>query len=232
MSRLADIYKLLDACTPEERLEIFKHLRQNTHIHPFEKSLNTTAEIILEAISKAPDLTVRGVRGIIAEAAFVVDIVGPLLTAGWQDVTPKGDVPFDSVLEDAVGKVRVQVKMQRRKDHRPMMANEGYRRFRSDLFVVETQRTRGGKDALGAATRPYRFGEFDILAVSLHPSSNNWNDFVYTVADWLIPDPKESGCMLKFQPVSAAPNADWTKNFLECVRWFRSGQKKQIAGFA
>ncbi|HRK22769.1 MAG TPA: hypothetical protein PLX06_13220 [Fimbriimonadaceae bacterium] len=232
MSRLDEIYSLLDQCSPEERLQVFKRLRRQLHIHPFEQTLNTTAEIILEAISKAPDLTVRGVRGIIAEAAFVVDVVGPLLTQGWRDVTPKGDVPFDSVLEDSVGPVRVQVKMQRRKDHRPMMANEGYRRLRSDLFVTETQRTRGGKGSDGASTRPYRFGEFDILAVSLHPSTNNWSDFVYTVGSWLIPDPKDSSCMLKFQPVSATPNGDWTKDFLECVRWFRSGEKKTIAGIA
>ncbi len=198
MSRLDDIYVLLDQCTLEERLQVFKRLRRDLHIHPLEKSLNTTAEIILEAISKAPDLTVRGVRGIIAEAAFVVDIVGPLLNTGWQDVTPEGNVPFDCVIEDQRGKVRVQVKMQRQKNHRPMRANEGYRRLRDDLFVTETQRTRGGRDASGVPTRPYRFGEFDILAVSLHPSSGNWTDFVYTVADWLIPNPNEPGCMLKF----------------------------------
>jgi hypothetical protein len=64
--------------------------------------------------------------------------------------------------------------------------------------------------------------------VSLHPSSNNWSDFVYTVADWLIPDPKIRTCMLKFQPVSATENADWTKDFLKCVTWLRSGRQKQI----
>jgi hypothetical protein len=76
---------------------------------------------------------------------------------------------------------------------------------------------------------PYRFGEFDVLAVALHPSTNNWSDFVYTVANWLIPDPKLPHCMLKFQPVSATENDDWTKDFLKCVEWFRSGQKKQIS---
>lgn len=230
MSRVEEIYSLLEQCTVEERLQVFKHLRRDFSIHPFEAALNTTAEIILEAISKAPDLTVRGVRGIIAEAAFVVDVVSPLLGIGWLDVTPKGDVPVDCVLEDALGKVRVQVKMQRRKAHRPMMANEGYRFLAADQFVAETQRTRGGKDSRGASTRPYRFGEFDILAVSLHPSTNNWSEFMYTVANWLIPDPKAPGCLLKFQPVSPIPNADWTKNFLECVHWFRSGQNKRIAG--
>jgi hypothetical protein len=173
MSRVNEVCALIDACTPEERIQIFKYLRRELHIHPFEETLNTTAEVILEAISKAPDLTIRGVRGIIAEAAFMVDVIGPLLAAGWKDVTPQGDFPVDCVIEDSIGKIRVQVKMQRRKNQKPMMANEGYRRFRSDLFVTETQRTRGGTNTSGASTRPYRFGDFDILAVSLHPSTNH-----------------------------------------------------------
>lgn len=41
------------------------------------------------------------------------------------------------------------------------------------MYVVETPRTRGGKDLTsGEDTRPYRYGEFDILAVSMHPSTN------------------------------------------------------------
>lgn len=230
MNRLKEISDLLDQCTPAERLEVFRLLRREIPIHPLERALNTRAEVILEAISKAPDLTVRGVRGIIAEASFVVDVIGPLMAKGWHDVTPKGDVPFDCVIEDACGRVRIQVKMQRQKNHRPMMANEGYRFLPADQFVTETQRTRGGKDSAGAATRPYRFGQFDILAVSLHPSTNQWTDFVYTVADWLLPDPQHSERLLKFQPVSATRNADWTNSLLECIGWFREGREKRIGG--
>lgn len=229
MSRLDEIHKLLLQCTPEERQQVFKILRSEFHIHPFEKTLNTRAEVILEAISKAPDLTIRGVRGIIAEASFIVDVIGPLLESGWRDATPKGDLPYDCLIEDNKGGVRVQVKMQRLKDHRPMMASEGYRRLSSDKFVVETQRTRGGKDTSGGNTRPYKFGEFDILAVSLHPSTNDWREFRYTVASWLLPDPDASANILKFQPVSQTPNADWTSEFLQAVTWFRSGTQKRIA---
>src|ERR1700744_3088877 len=124
MSKVDEIKVLLEQCTDAERLEVFKLLRRDFHIHPFESALNTRAEVILEAISKAPDLTIRGVRGIIAEASFVVEIVGPLLENGWIDTTPKGDHAYDCQIEDKIGVVRVQVKMQRRKDHRPMMANE------------------------------------------------------------------------------------------------------------
>jgi hypothetical protein len=182
--------------------------------------------VILEAFGRATDLTLRGIRGIIAEAAFSVDVVSGL--NGWKDVAKPGDHPYDCLLQDQVGQIRVQVKMQRLRDHRPMMANEGYRFLPQDMFVAETQRTRGGTDAKGEKTRPYRFGEFDVLAVALHPSTHNWSDFMYTVANWLIPDPKHGGCLLKFQPVSPTENEDWTMDFLKCVAWFRGGKQKQI----
>ena len=229
MSKVDEIRELLALCTSEERLQIFRILRSEFPIHPYEKTLNTKAEVILEAISKAPDLTIRGVRGILAEASFLVEVVAPLLSTGWRDVTPKGNLPYDCLIEDNKGTIRVQVKMQRLKNHRPMMASEGLRRLSEDKFVVETQRTRGGKDPTGGNTRPYRFGEFDILAVSLHPSTNDWRDFRYTVAGWLLPDPAIRKNMLKFQPVAQKPNTDWTSEFLEAVRWFRSGKRKRIS---
>lgn len=227
MTEVDEIMRLLRGCTEEQRREIFKYLRLEFPIHPIESKLNTQAEIILEAIDRASDLTLRGVRGVIAEAAFEVDVVEKL--QGWNDISPEEDFPYDFLLEDKIGQVRVQVKMQRQKTHRPMMANEGYRHLPPEMFVVETQRTRGGEDAATREdTRPYRFGEFDILAVSMHPSTNNWNSFMYTVADWLLPRPENKAYLLKFQPVAPRPNNDWTDNFEICVGWFRSGQKKKI----
>jgi hypothetical protein len=189
--------------------------------------LNAEAEIILEAISRAGDLTFRGIRGIIAEAAFATKVVGNL--QGWTDNTPAGNHPFDFVLTDGHGNIRVQVKMQRQKNYRPMMANEGYRFLPSDAYVVETQRTRGGRHpATGENTRPYKFGEFDILAVSLHPSTGDWSRFLYTVSSWLLSRPEDQNLLLKFQPVPAEPNDYWTDNFLSCVSWFRSGEKRRL----
>lgn len=227
MSSLEQIKQMLQQCSEEQRREIFEYLRAEFPIHPIEAKLNTQAEIILEAIDRASDLTLRGVRGVITEAAFEINIVRQLL--GWRDVTPDGDLPYDFVLEDGIGQVRVQLKMQRQKDKHPMMANQGYTYLPSNEFVVETQRTRGGTDAkTGESTRPYRFGEFDILAVSLHPSTHDWSTFMYTVADWLIPRPENSNLLLKFQPVAQQPNECWTNDFEICVRWFRSGEKKRI----
>ncbi len=123
----------------------------------------------------------------------------------------------------------IQVKMQRQKEHRPMMANKALEILPAGSYVVETQRTRGGKDLrTGENTRPYRFGEFDILAVSLHPSTNDWKSFRYAVARWLIPMPKKKSLILKFQPVAPEPNEVWTDDLQTCIGWLRSGIKKTI----
>ena len=47
-------------------------------------------------------------------------------------------------------------------------------------YVAETKRTRGGVDLVtGQKTRPYRFGDFDILAVCLQPSTGMEIVYVY-----------------------------------------------------
>ncbi len=121
--------------------------------------------------------------------------------------------------------------MQRQQEHQPLMTSKVSKRLPAGMYVVETQRTRGGKHfRTGENTRPYRFGEFDIIAVSMHPSTNNWNTFRYTVADWLLPMPTNKKLLLKFQPVSIKPDEDWTDDLLTCVKWFRSGKRKTIGG--
>jgi hypothetical protein len=221
MTRKDEVMALLEQCSQEERREIFNHLRKEFQIHPLETDLNTQAEVILEAMARSSDLTMRGIRGIIAEAAFLVDVLQRL--QGWKILRIMGDAPYDFLIEDAEGSVSIQVKMQRRERGIPLV--------KADKFVVETQRTRTGKDAAGAATRPYRFGEFDILAVSLHPSTNNWTDFVYTVGTWLRPRPGDANLLEVFQPISREPNEDWTDSLETCVAWLRSGTRRTIASF-
>lgn len=101
------------------------------------------------------------------------------------------------------------------------------------MYIVEPQKTRGGtkRGANGkenTKTRPYRYGDFDVLAVSLQPSKKDWTAFRYTVGSWLLPGkgPNEIGY---HQPVSMIPNDDWTDDFSEVARWFRSNTKKTIA---
>jgi hypothetical protein len=190
----------------DDRKRILDELRREFPIHELEKRWNVSAEVVLEAIARASDLTQRGLRGVIAEASFAQMIVAPMVHAGWADETPSGDIPFDFQLRDKEGPVRVQVKNQRIEKGVPKLWKNS-----PGVFVVETQKTRSGKDKAGNDTRPYRFGEFDILAVCLHPSTNDWSRFLYTVGDWLVPrERKKKNLIAVFQPVDLTASADWT----------------------
>ena len=110
-----------------------------------------------------------------------------------------------------------------------MWAREAYRFLPADMYVVETQRTRRGSNKkTGGSTRPYRFGEFDLLAVAMYPSTHEWNTFMYTVADWLLPGLADASEILKFQPVATTPDDDWTDSLHTAVGWLRSGVKKKL----
>ncbi|MGH9970488.1 MAG: hypothetical protein ACREBG_22230 [Pyrinomonadaceae bacterium] len=221
MTKKDDVLKLLEECSPEERLEVFKHLRKDIRIHALETKLNTPAELILEAMDRGSDLTMRGIRGMIAEAAFIPNVLEKL--RGWRTVEVVGDAAYDFLIEDKIGRISIQVKMQRRQKGVPLV--------RRGSFVVETQRTRTGRDALGGATRPYRFGEFDILAVSMHPSTNDWTTFMYTVGSWLRPRRGAAEQLEVFQPIPMAPNDDWTDELMTCIEWLRTLNPRTIAGF-
>jgi hypothetical protein len=220
-----EILALLQSCTPEQRRQVFREIRREFPIHPLEEELNIRAEIILESITRAGGLTLRMIRGVIAEAAFEIEVISKL--EGWEDVTSEGDLPYDFKLNDGKGPVTVQVKLQRSKSGRPAQANEGYIRFPSDMYLIEPQKTRKG-EMRGESTRLYRFGEFDILAASMQPSTNDWSSFMYTVSDWLLPDSRDKSRILKFQPIPMKPNDDWTDDFETCIKWLRSGVKKHI----
>lgn len=220
-----EILALLEQCTEDQRKMVFAELRKTILIHPIEARLNTRAEIILEAISKdEKGLTFRMLRGVIAEAAFGIEVVGKL--TGWGSVPATGDRAYDYLLDDGHGPVSVQVKLQRSKEFKPMTAKRANRKFPEDMWVVETQKTRGGKDSDDADTRPYRFGEFDILAVAMQPSTGDWSKFMYCVSTWLRPDAADKSRINKFQPVAMKPGDIWTDNFEECVRRLRSKEAK------
>ena len=214
-----EIRKLLAKCSDEQRRQIFEELRVAIPIHSFEARMNAKAEVILEALDRAGDLTLRGIRGIIGEATFVREIV-PSLT-GWKDVTPPGDLPYDAALKDDVSTVKVQVKMQRRV--------KGVAWLRKGSAVVEVQRTRTGKRD-GEDTRPYHFGEFDVLAVCMEPSHARWNSFHYIPERWLNPRSGNAVLIEIMQPVALEPDAIWTNDFHEAVRRLRSAQPRPTVG--
>jgi hypothetical protein len=224
------ITRLIDQCSEIEKLALLEYLRTHLPQHPLERNWGVSAEIILSAIARSSDLTLRGVRGVIAEAIFETQAI--TLLQGWNAKAFTGDLPYDFLLEnqsEPPKQISIQVKLQRMKDHRPMLAREGNKLFPSDMYTVEVQKTRGGIDpATNEDTRPYRFGEFDILAVNMQPSTQDWKQFKFTVSDWLVARPENLNLIAKFQPVPQEPNEFWTDNLQTCIGWFLAGEKKRL----
>lgn len=197
-----------------------------------------SADGILEAFARAGDFTIRMIRGVFAEGAFAADVL-PRLAPRWREIEVPGDPPFDFLLTDSAAErpsdaevVRVQVKLQRSVNGKPLRANKQWStlvNWPADHYVAELQKSRKGEKD-GKSTRPYRFGEFDIVAVSLGPSTGRWSDFTYTVADWLLPNPDQTDEILTFQPVSPAENDSWTHDFETAAKWLRSGRQRRIRG--
>ena len=96
------------------------------------------------------------------------------------------------------------------------------------MFVVEVQKTRTGKSRQGDNTRPYKFGDFDILAVNMHPSTENWQDFRYTIGAWLLPRQEDPNLIQIMQPVAALSDKYWTASLSECLDWYEEGASKTL----
>jgi hypothetical protein len=232
MSELTDeICELIDRSSEEERRLVLNYLRQRVALHPLEQEWATTAEAILTAIARSTDLTPRGIRVILAEATFGDIILPKLESDGWNVIAILGDQAYDFLLEKNAARVRIQVKLQRREKGVP---KEYAKRSRIPLncppgtiHVVEVQKTRTGEKK-GQKTRPYRYGDFDILAVNLHPSTGDWKRFLFTVGNWLLPSKKQQELIETFQPVPDRPDEYWTDDLNRCIEWFLAGTEKRL----
>ncbi|MGH9600712.1 MAG: hypothetical protein ACRD27_12670 [Terracidiphilus sp.] len=234
------ISKLIDEGSEEDRKALKVRLRELLP-HPLEREWDIDADTILSAINRSSDLTRRGVRGIIAEAVFVDEVCPTVSAAGWECVVINGDHPFDALLQKGDLAVRIQVKLQRLEAGVPKLYYPKHYE-KGSLFVVEVQKTRTGTKAAKKTipitdaaitangpstvkTRPYNFGDFDILAVNMHPSSGNWKNFRYTLASWLLPRSLDKKLIEIFQPVAAIPNGVWTDDLATCLTWFERGEQ-------
>lgn len=228
--KLASIRELLAQCTPEEQAALFRELRAQHLIHEFEEVIGAPAEMILEAVHRAPELTRRMLRGVIADAAFRQFAVRSLGESGWRDVTPVGNFAYDYRLDDGAGAVTVQVKLQRSERGAPVVRRGEKFGFSGVVHIVETQKTRTGTDGNAKQTRPYRYGEFDVLAVSMQPSTAKWDRFLYTLGRWLLPG-RNADEIATLQPVALSPEAFWTDDFTIAAKWFRSndGGKRMVS---
>ncbi|MGA7886625.1 MAG: hypothetical protein WCA44_12850 [Acidobacteriaceae bacterium] len=240
---LEGIKRAIDECSEEDRKALRLYLCKLSP-HPLEKEWGIDADTILSAINRSSDLTKRGVRGIIAEAVFVKEVAPTASGAGWQPIDVEGDHPYDAVLKKGSREARIQVKLQRLEKGKPKLYYPNYYQ-QGSLYVAEVQKTRTGeKTSRGTATedrepditaevtkvetRPYNFGDFDILAVSMHPSSGSWRDFRYTLGSWLLARSSNSKLIEVLQPVAAASNNNWTDDLATCLRWLEEGKEGRV----
>ncbi|MFN9767300.1 MAG: hypothetical protein ACK57L_19600, partial [Pseudomonadota bacterium] len=167
-----------------------------------------------------PELTRRMLRGVIADAAFRTFVVAALEARGWKDVTPEGNFAYDYSVDDGQGQITIQVKLQRSERGAPVVKVGRRYGFDGEVFMTETQKTRTGTDGEANQTRPYRYGEFDVLAVSMQPSTGTWDSYMYTLGRWLLPG-KTTGEMATMQPVAKVDGEFWTHDFVVAAQWFR-----------
>lgn len=225
--RVQEIVKAIDALNSTQQQIVFDHLKTSCVSHPLERQWSASAEVILDAIAQSGDLTQRGVKGVIADRAFHRIVVPELERSGWASNLIVGDRTYDADLSHDGYRVTVQVKMQRRERGEPKEKSADGKPH----WVVEVQKTRSGQGADGTSTRPYAFGNFDVLAVNLYASTGDWAHFVYTVANWLVPRPDNNALIAVMQPVAQTPSDQWTRNFEEVVSWLRSGERRRLLAF-
>ncbi len=236
MSDLDEVKQLLERMSESERRLALAHLRSLLAPHPMETKLMVTVDGILDSLSRAGELTIRMIRGIFAESAWATEVLPALQKDGWRDIPTLGDPPYDFKLTQAPTSddnlkrsdlVLLQVKMQRSEKGQPLPASAQLSVWPANHWVVEVQKTRSGKKD-DKKTRPYGFGEFDILAVSLGPSEGRWSHFVYTLDRFLIPSAKDPGCIQTMQPVSPSESDTWTRSFTTAVGWMRSDVARRV----
>jgi len=238
------ILKRVSQCSPEEQRLVYEKLRETIDKHPLEVAWGCSAEDMLTAIQWAPELTQRMLKGVIADAAFRMYVVPQLKATNWEPVKFESNELYDHKLDDGVGDVTVQVKLQRSARGGAVCAGPRSRTWPPGYFTVEVQKTRTGKKKKrkGASgegeeaeesaemvdTRPYAFGDFDILAVSMWPSTRDWKDFRYTVGRWLIARSDEPSNIAVMQPLSPTNNDVWTNDFNTAVAWLRGNTERSI----
>ncbi|MGA9567581.1 MAG: hypothetical protein WBS19_18790 [Candidatus Korobacteraceae bacterium] len=247
----------VDKLERSDLVRLAEYLREKTPRHSLEQAWKIRAELILDSIQRSQDITKRGIRGIIAECVFEKDVLPKAAGWQPVDEKGDLPYDFKVQNEKQV-EVKIQVKLQRMEKGQPLSANDQKKIFPKDYWIVEVQKTRSGqaiveesipladvlldessesettgqkpppKKVSTTSTRPYKFGEFDILAVSLQPSTGNWTKFMYTVASWLLERPTDPALIEIMQPVSPVADGSWTDDLATCIEWLLGGEKKKI----
>lgn len=212
---------ILRRCDKTQLNILSKKLNIDSYYHPIEDIIKVKPDILLNALMRSSYITLNGIRGIIAESTFN-DILDKSFKS-FKSLPTGAENPYDFLLEDTLGQIRVQIKLQRKLDNLPWIRKNGH-------AVVETYKTRSGKNKDGESTRPYRYGEFDLLGVCMEPSHGRWDSFLYIPQKFLEPDKINFKYLNKYQSVPLTPKDNWNNNLKESIDLFRKdGNFKTIS---
>ena len=250
----------VDKLERSDLVRLAEYLREKTPRHSLEQAWKIRAELILDSIQRSQDITKRGIRGIIAECVFEKDVLPKAAGWQPVDEKGDLPYDFKVQNEKQV-EVKIQVKLQRMEKGQPLSANDQKKIFPKDYWIVEVQKTRSGqaiveesipladvlldespesettgqkpppKKVSTTSTRPYKFGEFDILAVSLQPSTGNWTKVHVHRRFVVIENGKAYGlpALIEImQPVSPVADGSCVNDDLAtCIEWLLGGEKKK-----
>jgi|SRR5882724_2201020 len=165
--------------------------------HPLEDLWGESASTILDAIYSSGGYTQRSVRGVLGEHLFK-----PILVATMPEwIVAKGDGKgaVDYSLSRGDEELFIQCKVMRSQKGKPL--------YKDGCPVVECQKTNGKVKG----TRTYKQDQFDILAVSLWPISQKWDDWAYCCAYHLERQPRRAHEIKPMQSIDL-PHGLWSKD--------------------
>jgi hypothetical protein len=218
---LAQIRGLLEQCSQEQLREIYHFLHGKLRFYDAANELNASADLVFEALSLMNSFQIRNFRGMLAEAAFKLFVLDT--SPDLKSLPVSENAPYDFLIDDGRGPIRIQVKLQRRHGQRAMIGSDApnYMGYDPEMFIVETWKTRSGD-------RYYPFGDFDIVAVCMHPSTGDWSSFMIVPAACLIPNEKDPTKLMHLQPVPPSPDDCWVTDLKSSISKFRSGTQLVI----
>lgn len=177
-----------------------------------QNQLHVKPEILLDALNFANEFTFRNLRGLISEYY----LRQRLIKNGFVLLPTEQNDPFDFKIEKNNKIFTIQLKLQRQSAGQPIFTQDISKKLPAGFYVSEIQRCRNGFDRKGFSTRPYKFTDFDILAVCLEPVTKDWHDFTFCLTSNLLADPKHPSNIFKYQAIEL--NQCWNREIEECIK--------------
>jgi hypothetical protein len=132
-----------------------------------------------------------------------------------------------TILQLEAGKPRRQHPQNGQGDRYVVQVQKKLSRARVVKGGLNAEHRETGESKLSQA-RAYRFEDFDILAVNLHPATRRWTEFRFALSTRLTARKDQPSLIAASQLASLDPVGLWTNDFAVCLDWLL----KETAGTA